>query len=194
MAALGHLACWDERVVTVLRRAGVGGTLDRAVDHGVLFTSSYSGWDAPREAWRLLQRVLRAGSCWCSSCDVGPLQRQALERIGAELSDRRACVHVDVMSFLAPEAQRYVEGLIPDTSASAAQKVEAHTAIMEFLRKNARWAYDPDSRCWCAVHGQACPQWPLEVWLERAGKEVEAGASAKSTIRSGGAFLPPLEV
>ena len=83
---LRHLAEWDACVVSYLREKpdGVRNVI-RLVGDGMLCASSFSGWDAPREAWRILAGALgrESGQSLLAfhvlACDVGQLQQRVLE-------------------------------------------------------------------------------------------------------------------
>jgi hypothetical protein len=178
-ACIEQLNAWDLRLVEQLRSGHGWDRLTNLLKAGGLFTSSYSGWDAPREGWRVFEERLNsirgdlglrpsAKTMWVSSCDVGQLQRDVLMKMSS-LEGHRPCVFVDILNMIDPTADRFIRSLLPNPADSAKDKLDAHDQMHQFLRKNSKWAFGPHVTGWCCVHEQDCPVWPLPVW--RAAKQ-----------------------
>lgn len=174
--SLEQAQAWDARLLNQLSESDSGSirSLTNLVKSGVLFTSAYSGWDAPREGWRVFQEHLNISlqdigfpptpkALWVSSCDVGQLQREVLLKLSG-LEGHRPCVFVDILNHMDPTAERFIRSIVPEPSQSAADKIDAHNQMHKFLHRNSKWAFGPDVKGWCCAHEQDCPVWPLQAW------------------------------
>ena len=196
----GSLAIWDARVMSYLKLMEDRGTtgmsrVEQLLKNSVIFSSSYSGIDAPREAWRILSLALSKELGVASptfkghhvvSCDVLQYVRDVLQEFNMKEDEGRGCIHCDIISQMDEIATAFVHSLQAETAGDdAEQRLVANKQIEEFLAKNT-WAFQQELVSWCVSHGRPCPVWPLFAW-RCALAEARGGAGCQGFPSDGSA-------
>ena len=113
-------AAWPSLLMGKLAMSAHRGVdnLARLYQNPHVWVSLYSGWDAPKEGWRVWQghwethfgTTVRA--LWASSCDFGALQQRVLLDI-ARAEGSGACVFANILHRIDESVQRLVLPLFP---------------------------------------------------------------------------------
>ena len=153
-----ELGAWPRYYAEKAARDGMLLNLQRLFRHGALGVSEFSGWDAQREAWRVLAPSL-SQACpggiaplqWVRSCDNGTIQQFVLKA----LSHGEACVFPDLLSRLPAEARDWLDAnQVPKETLRSLTKEERSTMltrhnanIASFVEKNRGWMFIAESFC-----------------------------------------------
>ena len=103
-ACVDDMAQWHKELIQPLRATGLLASAKRFLMPGVMYSSTFSGYDSPREALRVLFALLRdvhpgetALQMKClHSCDVGKLQQKVLIGQSQCMDGGSSCVFANI--------------------------------------------------------------------------------------------------
>ena len=107
-------------------------------------SSDFSGYDCPREAWRLMIMALsHAFPDWqlaqprhVRSCDIARLQHRQLVLNAQKLDEGRSCVFHDINDRPPADAKRHLDKMEPRAGTAVARQAEQRRLQCEWLREN----------------------------------------------------------
>ena len=183
-----QLSQWDQSYVMRIKEySEMNQRLLVNLQRGLYVATDFSGFDAPRECFRILTRCLdnQQGTClsdgvhFVRSCDSGDLQKKCLMLQSDMFDDGSSCVFSDVMDRLHPDAREWILAAGP-TKTMAIQSAQAANQLVEqFLQHNKDQLFTADGCSYCEMHRQRCPAFISHVL--RSKKQVDQ-ASDSATV------------
>ena len=179
---LQRLATWDDKYMAIVMQSKLAGPLLRNMQRGLLVSTDFSGYDAPRECFRILSAALSKGFLSSQvppkihvvrSCDCGTLQRRCLEMQSETMDHGASCVFNDVAHRLDDDTRQWLIEASPTKKMSIAEAQAANKMVGEFLETNRATIFRPEVDSYCSMHRQRCPVFTLPA-LRSPEKIVQA--------------------
>ena len=162
----------------------------RVLRFGLCCTTTFSGFDAPREAMRLMVLALQSicpekapiSVSFRAACDIERPALHVLQQLSFREKDA-SCVFKDLRARLGPEACKYLAKLRPPKDAGVRVRREAFCRMEKYLAAHSSQLFSVDARAPCVVHGQQClcrtrPQGPMPLTLNIAGSICQGWSMA----------------
>ena len=132
----------------------------RVMRFGVFGSTTFSGYDAPREAMRLMVSAVQKFTqqkdpipvAFCKSCDIERSCLDLLVKFSQRLNGGQSCVFKDILSRV-PEAHlAKLHDLVPPSNASKKQKEVAYTKLQSYMAEHSADIFSMASTSPCQVH------------------------------------------
>jgi hypothetical protein len=183
------LGCWDQTFARIFVQSGLARNLLHNLRFGGLATTDFSGYDSPRESWRVLLPAIASQvgiACpsvhFVRSSDWGKQQSQALCELSTLTDHGSSCVFGDIKDRLTVQSKLWVESASPTKAMSQSSAQEANSSILHFLRTFKDSNYKVSSTAPCLQHCVECPVHALHA-LRQQRKAATAEASSSSQFR-----------
>ncbi len=130
----------------------------------VFVATDFSGYDAPRECFRILTQTLAKTYGvpmphvrFVRTCDNGAMQKRCLMSQSDLLDGGSSCVFSDVMDRLKPEIREWVSSAAPGKNMQVEEAQAANALVETFLQQPGDQLFALDGSCYCEMHRQRCP-------------------------------------
>ena len=184
-----ELGAWDVRYVQKVLTQQHAPTLLQNMMRGVLATSDFSGYDAPRESCRIITEALRQevqfpvkDVQFVRACDNGPSQKRCLKLQSSIFDSCSACVFSDFRDRLPSTYRDWVDCASPTKEMSIEDCQQANAVLETFISKHQADMFPVDATCYCEMHRRRCPVFPGHV-VEKRHSRPEAGHVVESCAR-----------
>ena len=175
---------WQRNLATVLLSAKSAGTLLDNLKQGLLISTDFSGYDAPRECLRVMLGALSdaaqvelPAAFVARSCDYGNPQKRCL-MLQSDMYDGGAgCVFSDLHDRLSEEHRSWIAAAGPLKGMKPEEARDANLTVENFLEQHKDLLFSLASRSYCVQHNQTCP-----VHVLAALREVRSQAEEPDLV------------
>ena len=181
-ASLEKLCLWDEFYASRCEEMSVmGDRIMKNLRRGVFIATDFSGFDAPRECFRIMTQALAKKPLpvhFVRSCDWDTVPKKTLMLQSDLLDGGSSCVFSNIMDRLQPDVQEWVKEAGPTKAMSPEEARQANQLVEQFLGQAGEVLFSADGLCYCDMHRQRCPSrlWPVLQSM----KDDQTGAAASS--------------
>ena len=155
------------------------------LQRGLYVGTDFSGFDAPRECFRIMTCALdkEFGAQlsdhvhFVRSCDLGVLQKKCLMLQSDMFDAGGSCVFSDVLDRLNPDARDWIKTAGPTKTMSLQGAQAANQLVEQFVQRSKGQLFMGDGCSYCEMHRQRCPAF-ISAVLQSKKDSGEASSSA----------------
>ena len=179
---------WASNFATTLLETESASTLRENLQQGLLVTTDFSGYDAPRECLRVMLGALSTASGTqlpdahvLRSCDFGVPQRKCLMAQSDMYDGGSSCVFCDLHDRLSEEHRNWISAASPTKGMLPQEAREANRNVANFLEQQRNTLFSLGSRSYCAQHNQMCPLHVLPAFRDLQKKQAKPDLAEKAS-------------
>ena len=198
--SLEQLCLWDECYASRFQEMSLmGNRLMHNLKRGTFIATDFSGFDAPRECFRIMTQALSKEfrteqplPVYCvRSCDWAPVPKKTLILQSDLLDGGSSCVFSNIMDRLQPDVRDWVQEAGPTKAMSIEEAKQANELVEQFLGQPGEVLFSADGLCYCEMHRQRCPSRLSPALQSMKDGQTGAAGGESMHVSSSSALSPP---